>query len=80
MDGAFLITFLSRDGEEREERWHSVEAFRNWAVSQGGGYAFTAYRLDEDEWVVVEQGRVGDARRGRPAAENESDAQDADGT
>ena len=60
MAGAFIIAFTTADGEEREERWASVEAFRNWAVAQEANCAFTAYREDEDgEWEVVEKGRVG---------------------
>jgi len=58
MSGDFLISFTSTDGEEQEERWPSVEAFRNWAIGQGGDYRYTAYRQDDDEWLVVDQGRV----------------------
>jgi hypothetical protein len=66
MAGAFLIVFTSPDGEEREERWDSVEAFRSWAVSLGHSYAFTAYRADQDgEWLVVDKGSIGSAGRGR---------------
>jgi len=71
MSGDYLISFISADGEEREERWPSVEAFRNWAIGQGGDYRYTAYRRDEDEdeWLVVDQGRVSSqaqARRPKP--------------
>jgi hypothetical protein len=62
MAWAFMIAYISADGEEREERWASVEAFRNWAIAQGAAYDFTAYREDQDgEWEVVEKGRVGSA-------------------
>ena len=66
MAGAFLIVFTSPDGEEREERWDSVEAFRSWAVSHDQAYAYTAYRADQDgEWLVVDKGSIGSAGRGR---------------
>jgi hypothetical protein len=62
MAGAFLIVFTSADGEEREERWDSVEAFRSWAISHDQAYAYTAYRADADgEWLVVAKGSVGHA-------------------
>lgn len=55
-----LIVFTTDDGEEREERWRSVDAFRSWAVTQRQQYSYTAYREDEDgEWIVVEKGRAG---------------------
>lgn len=60
MAAPFLIVFTTPDGEEREEHWASVEAFRNWAISHQQAYAFTAYQADEDgEWLVVDKGRVG---------------------
>jgi hypothetical protein len=60
--GPFLIHFTSADGEEREERWASIESFRSWAVTQGQRYRFTAYQEDEEgEWVVVEKGDAGEA-------------------
>ncbi len=67
MPGAFLIVFTSPDGEEREERWDSVESFRSWAISHQQDYAFTAYRADPDgEWLVVDKGCTGPgARRAR---------------
>lgn len=59
MPREFLIHFISKDGEEREERWASLEAFRSWAVSQSSVYRYTAYQEDEDgEWVVIEKGRT----------------------
>lgn len=58
-----LIVFTSDDGEEREERWRSVDAFRSWAVTQPQQYSYTAYSEDEDgEWIVVEKGRAGGTR------------------
>jgi hypothetical protein len=66
MAGAYLIVFTSPDGEEREERWDSVEAFRNWAISLEHAYQFTAYQADEDgEWLMVDKGRVGGPSRAR---------------
>jgi hypothetical protein len=62
MAGAFLIVFTSQDGEEREERWDSVESFRSWAISHDHAYAYTAFRADLDgEWLVVDKGSVGPA-------------------
>lgn len=59
MTGRYLIHFATADGEEREERWPSVEAFRSWALAQARRYRFTAYEEDEDgEWVVVDQGEI----------------------
>ncbi len=59
MSSGFLIHFISSDGEEREERWASLEGFRSWAVSQSSVYRYTAYQEDEDgEWSVVEKGRT----------------------
>jgi hypothetical protein len=67
MLGPFLIVFTTPDGEEREEHWESVEAFRNWAISHQQSYVFTAYRADEDgEWLVVDKGRIGPIVRHRP--------------
>ena len=64
MAGPFLITFASSDGEERDERWPSIEGFRAWALTQGRRYRFTAYEEDEDgEWVVVEKGTIGTKTR-----------------
>lgn len=60
MPDGFQISFVSADGEERDEAWASLEAFRVWALAQDEPYAYTAYREDEDgEWVVVEKGRIG---------------------
>jgi hypothetical protein len=65
MAGRFLISFASSDGEEREERWPSIETFRAWALTQGRRYRFTAYQEDEDgEWVVVDKGTIGERTRG----------------
>jgi hypothetical protein len=56
----YLIMFTSPDGEEREEEWDSVEAFRSWAIAHEAIYAFTVYREDEDgEWIVIEKGTSG---------------------
>ena len=57
---AVNITFISADGEEREESWPSVESFRAWAAIQGMAFSYTAYAEDDDgEWVVIDRGRVG---------------------
>lgn len=59
MSADVLITWTTADGEEREERWPSVERFRSWAAAQGGAIGYTAYREDEDgDWVVVDKGRL----------------------
>ena len=73
MPGAFMIRFSSADGEEREERWDSLEAFRNWAIAHGAAYAFTAYREDQDgEWEVVDKGRIGSMPPRQPRARRRS--------
>lgn len=55
-----LITWTTADGEEREERWPSVERFRVWAASQGNAISYSAYREDDDgDWTVVDKGRLG---------------------
>ena len=57
------IAFTTADGEEREEKWASVERFRSWAVAERLDLSFTAYEADaDDEWVVVAKGRVGGGR------------------
>jgi hypothetical protein len=54
-----LITWTTADGEEREERWPSVERFRAWASAQSGRISYTAYQEDADgDWVVIDKGRV----------------------
>lgn len=66
MPGAYLIVYTTADGEEREERWPSVEAFRAWARVQTAAMTYSAYRADEDgEWVVIDQGRLGPPSPGR---------------
>jgi hypothetical protein len=66
MAGRMLIHWTTADGEEHDERWDSIEAFRRWAAIQGLALRFTAYGLDEDdqEWVVVDQGRISPTRPG----------------
>jgi hypothetical protein len=55
-----LITWATADGEEREERWPTVERFRSWAQAQGHAVRYTAYAEDEDgDWAVVDKGRLG---------------------
>lgn len=59
------ITFVLPNGEEREERWPTIAAFRAWAVTHDQRLSYTAYRQDEDgEWVVVEKGRVAGSTNG----------------
>ena len=53
-----LIRWILADGEEREERWPSVERFRTWAKAEGLRVTFTAYEEDDGEWVIADQGRV----------------------
>ncbi|MFW5698537.1 MAG: hypothetical protein ACOCYN_01665 [Planctomycetota bacterium] len=56
-----LICWTTEDGEEHEEEWSTVEAFRSWAVSEGLGCRFSAYESDdEDDRVLVARGRVRD--------------------
>jgi hypothetical protein len=58
-----LISYATEDGEEREERWPSVESFLGWARKQTAPMRFTAYQEDDDgEWVIIDQGRSGGAR------------------
>ena len=57
-----LITWRSSDGEEREERWPSVERFRLWARANSLRCAWTAYCLpqgeeDDEEWVLLDRGQ-----------------------
>ena len=54
-----LITWLTADGEEREERWPSVERFRAWALAERLACSFTASVEDEDgDYLLVERGRI----------------------
>jgi len=60
-----MISWRTSDGEERDERWPSVERFRLWALGQGLRCTWTAYCQppgsgdeDDDEWVVVDFGQV----------------------
>jgi hypothetical protein len=60
-----LITFVLPNGEEREERWPSIAAFRGWAVTRDQRLDYTAYREDEDgEWIVLEKGRISGSTNG----------------
>lgn len=60
-----LITFTLPNGEEREERWASIAAFRGWATTCNQRLSYTAFEQDDDgEWVVVEKGRVQGATHG----------------
>lgn len=54
-----LVEYRLASGEERSERWPSVERFRAWAQAEGLHLAWTAYREDEDgEWAVEARGRL----------------------
>lgn len=56
---AVLITYLLPNGEERDEQWPSVAAFRAWAETRHQRLHYTAYVEDEDgEWIVLEKGRI----------------------
>jgi hypothetical protein len=53
------ISWISCDGEEREESWPSVERFRVWALGEGLRCTWSAYSEDADgEWSVIDQGRI----------------------
>lgn len=57
--GAFLIVFTTADGEEREERWSSVEAFRRWALTEGLRVTWRAFQEDLDgDWTLMDEGAV----------------------
>ncbi|MFW5829839.1 MAG: hypothetical protein ACOCXA_06215 [Planctomycetota bacterium] len=43
-----IIGYLSTDGEERDEPWPSVDAFRNWAIGAGWHGVYRVYEADED--------------------------------
>ncbi|GDY12728.1 hypothetical protein LBMAG53_16060 [Planctomycetota bacterium] len=54
-----LITWLTADGEEHEERWPSVERFRAWALAERLDGSFTASVEDEDgDYQFIERGRI----------------------
>ena len=60
-----LITFITPNGEEREERWPTIAAFRAWAVTRDQRLNYTAFAEDEDgEWVVIEKGHVAGSTHG----------------
>jgi hypothetical protein len=54
-----LISWTSADGEERDERWASVERFRAWAAAEGLRGTWRAYReADDGEWELTDEGRL----------------------
>jgi hypothetical protein len=54
-----LINFQSVDGEERDEYWESVDAWRNWAIGACWRGIYRVYEADEDgDWVPVLKGRI----------------------
>ncbi len=53
-----IIHVETQDGEERDERWASVEKFRAWAAAEGFRGTWTAYEDDpEGEGAVIASGR-----------------------
>ena len=53
-----IIHVETQDGEERDERWASVEKFRAWAAAEGFRGTWTAYEDDpEGEGAVLDSGR-----------------------
>ena len=65
MAAATLIVYVLPNGEEREERWESVAAFRAWAITRDQRLTYTAYVEDEDgEWVVTDKGAIRGATHG----------------
>lgn len=62
------IAYILPNGEEREEPWPSVAAFRAWATTRNQRLRYTAYQEDEDgEWTVLEKGRVAGSTYGSEA-------------
>lgn len=54
-----LIDYRLATGEERSERWPSIERFRAWAQAESLTLAWTAYQEDDEgEWAVVDRGRI----------------------
>lgn len=59
MQSRFLIVWTSAGGEEREERWPSIERFRAWALAEGIRCAWRAFVEDDDgEWVLLDRGEL----------------------
>jgi hypothetical protein len=54
-----LISFTTTSGEERDEHWPSVDAFRNWALGCGLRGIYRVYEEDEDgDWIPVLSGSL----------------------
>ncbi len=54
-----LIHGHSAAGEELEEEWPSIDAFRNWATADHWVGSFTAYEEDEDgDFIVIYKGII----------------------
>ena len=52
-----LLSLVTADGEERDERWPSVERFRAWAQAEGLRCTWRAYAQGEDgEWEPTDEG------------------------
>ncbi len=59
MPGPWLVVVVTADGEEREERWPTLEAFRTWAAAERMRGTWSAFREDDDgEWVLEDRGRL----------------------
>ena len=58
-EGDITISYTTPDGEERDERWASIDAFRSWAIGDKVRANYTAYEEDEDgDLIVVGKGSV----------------------
>ncbi|MFW5829033.1 MAG: hypothetical protein ACOCXA_02120 [Planctomycetota bacterium] len=56
---AVMIHFCSVAGEERDEQWESLDAFRNWAIGVEWRGFYQVYESDEDgDWIPVLRGRI----------------------
>jgi len=54
-----LIVYQLPNGEEREEMWSSVAAFRAWAETRHQRLHYRAFAADDDgEWYLMEKGRI----------------------
>ncbi len=55
-----MIAWRTGDGEERDERWPSLDRFLAWARADAVRCTWTCYEPDEDgEWVLIARGRIG---------------------
>ncbi|MEK7414398.1 MAG: hypothetical protein AAB263_13880 [Planctomycetota bacterium] len=57
-----MIAWTTSDGEEREERWPSIERFRAWALAERLRCSYRAFTAaDDGEWELVDEGEIGSA-------------------